>query len=94
MLKPAKVNLKDGSPELKTRVEKHAILILDGYTIRDIEKLTNYSKTTIHKDITERLPTLNPKLYEQVRKQLDWNQEVRHLRGGEATRKKFMKEKG
>ena len=49
--------------------------------------------TTIHKDVTERLPKLNPALAAQVKKVLDKNREERHLRGGEATRQKYIQEK-
>lgn len=46
-------------------------------------------QTTIHKDLTERLPRLNPALYRQVRQLLDINKAERHIRGGLATRKKY-----
>ena len=50
-------------------------------------------KSTVHKDVTERLMTLDPELCERVRKVLDYNLSVRHLRGGEATRKKCADKK-
>ncbi|HIY18298.1 MAG TPA: sporulation transcriptional regulator SpoIIID [Candidatus Blautia avistercoris] len=46
--------------------------------------------TTIHKDVTERLLQLNPSLAKQARQVLDLNKQERHIRGGMATRKKYM----
>ena len=45
--------------------------------------------TTVHKDLTERLPRINPGLYRQVRTLLDLNKAERHIRGGLATRRKY-----
>lgn len=59
-------------------------------TVRDTAKRFEVSKSTVHKDVTERLPRINPKLADEVRKVLELNKAERHLRGGEATRKKFM----
>ena len=47
------------------------------------------SKSTVHKDLTERLKTVNPALYHQVRELLDINKAERHIRGGMATRRKY-----
>lgn len=58
-------------------------------TVREAANAFCYSKTTVHKDVTKRLPYLNNELYSQVRKVLDINKEERHLRGGEATRRKY-----
>ncbi|MDE7165181.1 MAG: sporulation transcriptional regulator SpoIIID [Clostridiales bacterium] len=57
-------------------------------TVRDAAKRFEIGKSTVHKDVTERLPKLEPELYERVRKILDFNLSVRHLRGGEATKQK------
>lgn len=59
-------------------------------TVRDAAKRFEVSKSTVHKDVTERLPRVNPKLADEVRKVLEQNKAERHLRGGEATRKKFL----
>ena len=48
--------------------------------------------TTVHKDLTERLPRVNPALYGQVRQLLDINKAERHIRGGLATRRKYRGE--
>ena len=50
------------------------------------------SKSTVHKDITERLVKVNPALYRQVRELLDLNKAERHIRGGLATRRKYRGE--
>ncbi|MCH5155266.1 MAG: sporulation transcriptional regulator SpoIIID [Clostridiales bacterium] len=57
-------------------------------TVRDAAKHFCIGKSTVHKDVTERLPKHDPELFERVRKILDYNLSVRHLRGGEATKQK------
>ena len=58
-------------------------------TVRQAAQIFGVSKSTVHKDMTERLPSLNKKLASQVKKVLEYNKAERHLRGGEATRKKY-----
>ncbi|MBE3586836.1 MULTISPECIES: sporulation transcriptional regulator SpoIIID [Desulfofundulus] len=58
-------------------------------TVRQAAQVFQVSKSTVHKDMTERLPSLNKKLAQQVRAVLEQNKAERHLRGGEATRKKY-----
>ena len=58
-------------------------------TVRATAKKFDYSKSTVHKDITERLRHCNPQLYAEVRKILDINKEERHIRGGMATKHKY-----
>ncbi|HLR61496.1 MAG TPA: sporulation transcriptional regulator SpoIIID [Lentibacillus sp.] len=58
-------------------------------TVRLIAKEFGVSKSTVHKDLTERLPEINPELYNQVKDVLDYHKSIRHLRGGEATRNKY-----
>ena len=57
-------------------------------TVRQAAVVFAVSKSTVHKDMTERLPSLNKELAAQVRKVLEYNKSERHLRGGEATRRK------
>ncbi len=65
--------------------------ILDtGATVRAAAKVFDISKSTVHKDVTERLRKSNPALFSGVRKVLEKNKEERHIRGGEATKKKYM----
>ncbi len=60
-------------------------------TVRDAAKEFGLGKSTVHTDVTERLPKINPELGLSVRKILDYNLSVRHIRGGEATRIKSLK---
>lgn len=59
-------------------------------TVRGAAKRFGISKSTVHKDITERLNKINPSLATETRKILEENKAERHIRGGEATRLKYM----
>jgi putative DeoR family transcriptional regulator (stage III sporulation protein D) len=59
-------------------------------TIRQTAVVFGYSKSTIHTDCRDRLPKINPLLAEKVREVLDYNKSARAIRGGEATRKKYL----
>lgn len=63
--------------------------IKTGATVRDSAKVFGVSKSTIHKDLTKRLPQINSNLAMSVNKILKINLDERHIRGGEATRRKF-----
>lgn len=60
-------------------------------TIRACAKVFNVSKSTVHKDCAERLKEYDRFLFEKVRDILDINLSLRHIRGGEATKKKYVK---
>ena len=62
-------------------------------TVRSSAKYFGISKSTVHKDLSSKLKCLNPSLYQEVKEILDKNKSERHLRGGEATRKKYLKNK-
>ena len=62
-------------------------------TVRTAAKHFGISKSTVHKDMTERLPRVNAALYGEVRKVLDKNKAERHIRGGLATKRKFQESK-
>ena len=64
-----------------------------GFTVRQTAQVFGVSKSTVHKDITERLPQINANLSRQIRVILEKNKAERHLRGGEATRLKYLSEK-
>ena len=64
-------------------------LLANNTTVRAAAKQFGISKSTVHKDLTERLPRINPGLYRQVRTLLDLNKAERHIRGGLATRRKY-----
>ncbi|HHU31968.1 MAG: sporulation transcriptional regulator SpoIIID [Zhaonellaceae bacterium] len=58
-------------------------------TVRQAAKIFGVSKSTVHKDVTERLPEINEELAVKVRAVLEQNKAERHLRGGEATKNKY-----
>lgn len=68
-------------------------IIETGFTVRQTAQVFGVSKSTVHKDVTERLPQINTNLAGEVRKILEKNKAERHLRGGEATRRKYLSEK-
>lgn len=59
-------------------------------TVRETAERFGVSKSTVHKDVTERLPRINPELAEKVKEVLEYNKAERHIRGGQATRQKYM----
>ncbi|MBQ3133582.1 MAG: sporulation transcriptional regulator SpoIIID [Clostridia bacterium] len=79
---------------MKGAVEERAIVlgeyILENKTtVRAAARRFHISKSTVHKDVSDRLRTLSPSLYGQVREILDVNKAQRHIRGGLATREKY-----
>ena len=80
---------------MKGIVEERAIelgeyIIESKATVRKAAKKFGVSKSTVHKDVTNRLSRLNPALAEKTRKVLDKNKQERHIRGGLATREKYL----
>ena len=59
-------------------------------TVRQTASVFGVSKSTVHKDVTERLAQVNPALAKQARKVLDVNKSERHIRGGLATKEKYL----
>ena len=71
-----------------------AVYIIEtGATVRSAAKHFGISKSTVHKDLSQRLPQYNKTLYQQVRQVLNLNKAQRHIRGGLATRKKYQLQK-
>lgn len=62
-------------------------------TVRKAAEEFGVSKSTVHKDMTERLPRINRELARKVKRVLEENKAERHIRGGEATRQKYRKPK-
>ena len=60
-------------------------------TIREVATIFNVSKSTVHKDLHERLKDINYELFEQIDSILKHHIDVRHIRGGESTKKKYKK---
>ena len=63
-------------------------------TVRDCAAHFNISKSTVHKDVSERLAEIDPQLFCMVRKVLEKNLDERHIRGGDETRRKYEGAKG
>lgn len=82
---------------MHTNIEERACelaeyIIDNSATVRAAAAQFGISKSTVHKDLTERLPNVKPALYKQVRVLLDQNKAERHIRGGMATRRKYKGE--
>ena len=83
------------SSTVKLSIEERSVelahyIIESKDTVRGAAKKFGISKSTVHKDVTERLCQLNPMLASQARKVLDVNKQERHIRGGLATREKYL----
>ena len=77
--------------DLETRARELAVYLIERRTtIRDAAKHFSVSKSTVHKDLSERLREIDRSLYVQVKEILEQNKAERHLRGGEATRCKYL----
>ena len=82
--------MKNDSIEKRVVLLAHYI-IESKDTVRGAAKKFGVSKSTVHKDVSERLREVSPSLYEEVRKVLDENKAERHIRGGMATKLKYKK---
>ena len=71
-------------------VEVAQYIVENNATVRQAAKAFGISKSTVHKDVAERLLKINPALAEEARKVLDVNKQERHLRGGMATKEKYL----
>ena len=79
---------------IEKRACQLAVYIIEtGATVRAAAKRFGISKSTVHKDLSQRLPHCNHALYKQVRCILDINKAQRHIRGGIATREKYKQMK-
>ena len=79
---------------MKDYIEERAVsianyIIENNATVRQTAKEFGISKSTVHKDVTDRLMQINPGLAKEARKVLDVNKSERHIRGGLATREKY-----
>ena len=71
-------------------IEVGEFIIARNATVRETAKQFGISKSTVHKDVTERLLRINPDLAKEAKKVLEINKSERHIRGGMATRKKYL----
>lgn len=78
---------------MEERAQELALYIIENKaTVRAAANRFGISKSTVHKDLSERLPAVNRALYQQVKEILNENKAERHIRGGIATRKKYKGE--
>ena len=68
-------------------------IAMTGCTVRSASKIFGISKSTVHNDMTKKLVYIDAGLYRRVKSVLDFNMSVRHLRGGESTKKLYQKNK-
>ncbi len=79
---------------MRTNIEERALelaeyIIENRATVRAAARQFGVSKSTVHKDLSERLESIDRSLYNQVKEVLEYNKAERHIRGGLATRKKY-----
>ena len=79
--------LKDSVDERAAALGKY--IVANDSTVRETAKVFSVSKSTVHKDVTQRLAATNPALAKEVKAVLEKNKAERHMRGGEATRLKY-----
>lgn len=72
-------------------LEEAQVILKTGYTIREIASMFHVSKSTVHKDLHERLLKIDKVKYEEVDAILKFHTNIRHIRGGESTRRKYKK---
>ncbi|MBO3446142.1 MULTISPECIES: sporulation transcriptional regulator SpoIIID [Clostridia] len=82
---------------MRSHIEERAIVVAKyilerNTTVRQTAKTFGVSKSTIHKDVTERLEEINPSLAKEVKMVLEKNKSERHIRGGMATKLKYEKD--
>jgi putative DeoR family transcriptional regulator (stage III sporulation protein D) len=79
--------VKDYIEERTLEIAKY--ILSEGATVRQAAGIFGVSKSTVHKDVTERLPKINPLIAAMVKDVLERNKAERHIRGGEATKLKY-----
>ena len=78
-------------PKLNERIINDALYMIEtDKTVREIATIFKVSKSTVHKDLHERLMKIDKKLYLDVSKILKHHTDIRHIRGGESTKKKYL----
>ena len=76
---------------LKRVLDEANYMLNTNETIREIATVFNVSKSTVHKDLHERLKDINFELFEQINSILKYHIDIRHIRGGQSTKKKYEK---
>lgn len=67
------------------------IILLNRSTVREVANIVGYSKSTVHKDLSEKLKMIDYEKYKLVNELLNYNKNVRHIRGGQSTKIKYLK---
>lgn len=75
---------------VKRVIDEANLFLKDHSTVREVAKKMKVGKSTVHKDFIEKLPVINEELFNEVFELLNYNKKVRHIRGGEATKKHFL----
>ncbi len=76
---------------INKRVTDEALYIIEtGKTVREIANIFKVSKSTVHKDLHERLLKIDKKMYKEVEEILKYHTNIRHIRGGESTKRKYL----
>lgn len=78
---------------MKRVIEESDYIIKTNKTVREIANIFKVSKSTVHKDLSDRLLEINKDKYKKVTKILQYHTDIRHIRGGEATKLKFLLKK-
>ena len=71
-------------------IEEGKYMLDTGKTVREIASIFGLSKSTVHKDLRERLLEIDKDMYDKVSNILQYHIDIRHIRGGESTRRKFL----
>jgi len=75
---------------VKRVVNEANYILKTGNTVRELAKIFNVSKSTVHKDLHERLLDIDNSLYLEVEKILKYHTDIRHIRGGQSTKEKYL----
>ncbi len=75
---------------VKRVISEAEYMVKTGKTLREIAKVFMVSKSTVHKDLKDRLKLIDKNLYEQTQKILKYHMDIRHIKGGESTKKKYL----
>jgi putative DeoR family transcriptional regulator (stage III sporulation protein D) len=65
------------------------VMLEDKLTVREVAKIIGLSKSTIHKDLTEKLKLIDEDLFDEITNLLEYNKNIRHIRGGQKTKEKY-----
>ena len=82
--------VKKMNEAIRRRVMYQAEVMLENkLTVREVAKIIGLSKSTIHKDLTEKLKLIDEELFDEISNLLEYNKNIRHIRGGQKTKEKY-----